>query len=119
MLHGFNASTGAEVYAYLPGAVIVGNTSDTATIPVSRLANLANANYGTTAQPHQYFNDGETTVADVYLGSTTGWRTVLVGTTGLGPARAIYALHITNPASPPPPWATSHVPCNANTDHTT
>src|SRR3546814_9076328 len=45
MLHGFNASTGAEVYAYLPGAVIVGNTSDTATIPVSRLANLANANY--------------------------------------------------------------------------
>src|SRR3546814_19996025 len=85
MLHGFNASTGAEVYAYLPGAVIVGNTSDTATIPVSRLANLANANYGTTAQPHQYFNDGETTVADVYLGSTKGWRTVLVGPTGRGP----------------------------------
>src|SRR3546814_16516626 len=65
MLHGVNASTGAEVYAYLPGAVIVGNTNDTATIPVSRLAILANANYGTKAQPHQYFNDGETNVADV------------------------------------------------------
>src|SRR3546814_16717373 len=99
MLHGFNASTGAEVYAYLPGAVIVGNTSDTATIPVSRLANLANANYGTPAQPHQYFNDGETTVADVSLGRTKGWRTVLVGTTGRGQQRAIYATDLTNPAS--------------------
>src|SRR3546814_6409232 len=45
MLHGFNTSTGAEVYAYLPGAVIVGNTSDTATIPVSRLAHLRSAEH--------------------------------------------------------------------------
>ncbi|SHM06124.1 type IV pilus assembly protein PilY1 [Rhodanobacter sp. OK091] len=94
MLHAFNASTGAEVYAYLPGAVITAN-----------LADLANSSYGSTTVPHQYYNDGELTIADAFFNST--WHTVLVGTTGRGPAEAVYALDITNPASITPLWERS------------
>jgi type IV pilus assembly protein PilY1 len=90
MLHAFNAGTGVEDFAYLPGAVITagsGNTNITA---------LSNPNYGGSID-HQYFNDGELTVADVYVNSA--WKTVLVGTTGRGLAKAVYALDVTNPAS--------------------
>lgn len=87
MLHAFDASTGEEVYAYLPAAVITNG-----------LATLANKNYGaTTATPHQFFNDGELTVADIYAGGT--WKSILVGTTGRGTAKAIYALDVTDPTS--------------------
>lgn len=90
MLHAFDAITGLEVYAYLPGAVL----SDT-TNPIS---NLANSSYGTgTTVPHAYFNDGILTIADAYDG--TNWHTVLVGTTGRGTAKAVYALDVTNPQS--------------------
>lgn len=86
MLHAFNADSGKEVYAYLPGAVIN-----------AKIADLGNPNYGSINTPHQFYNDGELTVADVYMGSA--WHTVLVGTTGRGPAKAVYALDITNPKS--------------------
>lgn len=93
MLHAFRTSDGVEIYAYIPGAVITNN-----------LANLANVNYGGSAVPHQFFNDGEMTVADVYTtlpsGTTASWRTVLVGNTGHGPAKTIYALDITDPTAP-------------------
>lgn len=83
MLHVFNADTGVEDYAYLPAAVIT-----------SGLKQLADPDYGiTTAVPHQYFNDGELTVADVYYGSA--WHAIAVGTTGRGAAKAIYALDVT------------------------
>ncbi|MCW8807112.1 MAG: PilC/PilY family type IV pilus protein, partial [Rhodanobacter sp.] len=89
MLHAVNAGTGAETFAYLPAAVIT-----------SGLSALANPSYGvTTAVPHQYFNDGELTVADVYFTASTDWHTVAVGTTGRGTARAIYALDVTDPAN--------------------
>jgi type IV pilus assembly protein PilY1 len=97
MLHAFNASTGAEVYAYLPGAVITAG-----------LSNLSDPTYGTsttTTAPHQYYNDGELTIADVFFNSA--WHTVLVGTTGRGLAKAVYALDITNPSSITPLWERS------------
>ncbi|RRQ23542.1 pilus assembly protein PilY [Guyparkeria sp. SCN-R1] len=84
MLHGFDADTGEEIFAYLPGAVLTAGLED-----------LADPNYGAGAPSHKYFNDGELTVADIYDG---GWKTVLVGTTGRGEARAVYALDITDPA---------------------
>jgi len=100
MLHALNASTGAEVYAYLPGAVITGDVAvnSAATAPTfdnTALATLANPSYGsaTGSTPHQFYNDGELTIADVYFGAA--WHTVLVGTTGRGPAEAVYALDIT------------------------
>lgn len=86
LLHAFNATTGVEAYAYLPGAVIT-----------SGLSNLASQDYGSDTVPHQFFNDGELTVADVYLNST--WKTVLVGTTGRGLAKAVYALDVTDPSN--------------------
>lgn len=91
-LHAFDASTGStggtETYAYLPGAVITSN-----------LKTLSDPTYGVlnSLVDHQYFNDGELTVADVYLSGA--WKTVLVGTTGRGLAQAVYALDITDPTN--------------------
>lgn len=77
MLHGFNATTGAETFAFIPSQV------------VPRLAALADPNY-----VHQYYVDGEITVADAYWGGR--WRTILVGTLGRG-GRGVYALDVTDP----------------------
>jgi type IV pilus assembly protein PilY1 len=87
MLHGFDATTGAENFAYLPGAVITAGVSA-----------LASVDYGGTVE-HGFFNDGELTISDAYIGSPVGWKTVLVGTTGRGVAKTVYALDITDPAS--------------------
>ena len=87
MLHGFDATSGVETFAYLPGAVITAGVSA-----------LASADYGGTVA-HGFFNDGELTIADAYIGSPVGWKTVLVATTGRGVAKTVYALDITNPAS--------------------
>lgn len=89
-LHAFNASTGVETYAYLPGAVIAGGST-------TGISDLSNSNYGSDSLPHQFFNDGEVTVADVYVGDA--WKTVLVGTTGRGLAKAVYALDVTDPTN--------------------
>jgi type IV pilus assembly protein PilY1 len=91
MLHGFNASTGVEVFAYLPGAVLANTAAAT------KLSNLSDPAYGTASLAHQYYNDGEVTVADAYNGSA--WRTVLVGSTGRGAAKAVYALDVTDPTN--------------------
>lgn len=101
MLHEFNADAdsddkGKEIYAYMPGAVLSASTNPSV---------MANPNYGTGVNPHQFFNDGELTVADVYYSS--GWHTVLVGTTGRGEAKAIYALDVTVPKTPQFLWEIS------------
>jgi type IV pilus assembly protein PilY1 len=87
LLHAFNAGTGVEAFAYLPGAVITNGLTD-----------LADPQYGGDLT-HEYFNDGELTVGDVYFTSSSTWHTVLVGTTGRGKAKAVYALDVTNPDS--------------------
>ncbi len=103
MLHAFNADTGAEVFAYLPAAVIT-----------SGLSNLSKPDYGSTSVPHQFFNDGELTIADVYFGSA--WHTVAVGTTGRGAAKAIYALDVTDPTNITLLWERSAGDGKANAD---
>ncbi|MBD8871987.1 PilC/PilY family type IV pilus protein [Rhodanobacter sp. DHB23] len=87
MLHGIDATSGAENFAYLPGAVITAG-----------FGALASPDYGG-AVAHGFFNDGELTVADVYMGNPAAWHTVLVGSTGRGVARAVYALDVTDPAN--------------------
>ncbi|WP_017942640.1 MULTISPECIES: pilus assembly protein [unclassified Thioalkalivibrio] len=80
MLHGFNADTGEELFAFIPRFL------------VNDLAALADPAY-----EHQYFVDGELTVADVYLpGGQGGWKTILVGTLGRGGPGA-FALDVTDP----------------------
>lgn len=107
MLHAFNATTGAEVYAYLPGAVITAG-----------IKNLSDPGYGGTGPAHQYYNDGELTVADVYvklpLDSSPQWHTILVGTTGRGLAKAVYALDVTDPDHITPLWERSAGDGNAD-----
>jgi type IV pilus assembly protein PilY1 len=93
MLHAFDASTGKETFAYLPAAVILAGVK-----------NLSDPAYGdsTNTQPHQYYNDGELTIADAYFSegsAAAAWHTVLVGTTGRGIAKSIYALDVTDPAN--------------------
>lgn len=93
MLHAFNAEAtddgkdaGREMFAYLPKSVIK-----------SGVKKISRPDYGESSNPHQYFNDGELTVADVQISGD--WKTVLVGTSGRGPAKTIYALDITDPES--------------------
>ncbi len=86
MLHAFNASTGDELWAYVPSLVM------------PNLYKLADANYAT---KHQYFVDGTPTVGDAYING--GWKTLLVG--GLnGGGRGYYALDVTDPANPKALW---------------
>lgn len=89
MLHAFEADTGKETYAFVPNAVIFNN-----------LKNLADPNY-----QHQYYVDGELTVADVYLDNA--WKTILVGTLGAG-GKAIFALDVTDPSNVKFLWEKDH-----------
>ena len=87
MLHAFNASTGDEVWAYIPSMLL------------PKLYRLADKYY---ASNHQYYVDGSPTVSDVKFSDGT-WHTILVG--GLsGGGRGYYALDITDPANPKALW---------------
>ncbi len=79
MLHGFNAKTGVEEFAFIPSAVF------------PKLNKLTGTNYS-----HEYYVEGSPTVADVYDG--TAWRTILVGTLKAG-GKSVFALDITTPGS--------------------
>jgi len=86
MLHAFNADTGAEVWAYVPTAVL------------PKLFLLADKQY---SSQHRYFVDATPMVQDVYIGGQ--WRTILVGGLGAG-GTAYYALDITDPNNPVGLW---------------
>ncbi|MFA7522255.1 MAG: PilC/PilY family type IV pilus protein [Halothiobacillaceae bacterium] len=96
MLHAFDAETGVEKFAFIPGALLSASGD-------ASLARLANPRYGLYSPvdgrqtvPHQYYNDGEMATQNVYLDGE--WKTILVGTTGRGPTPTIYALDITDPS---------------------
>lgn len=79
MLHGFNANTGVEEFAFVPTAVF------------AKLNKLTGKNYS-----HEFYVDGSPIVADAYNGSE--WRTILVGTLRAG-GKGLFALDITTPGS--------------------
>ncbi|MES2820553.1 MAG: PilC/PilY family type IV pilus protein [Pseudomonadota bacterium] len=80
MLHGFDATTGEETFAYVPTAVL------------QNMYKLPGQRYKGGA--HQYYVDGAPVVSDVYFDG--GWHTVLVGTLRAG-GRSLFALDITDP----------------------
>jgi len=84
MLHGFNATTGQETFAFIPSEVI------------QNLHKLTGQNYK--GGEHQYFVDGSPIVRDVYFGNgdDEGWRTVLIGTLRAG-GKSLFALDVTDP----------------------
>jgi len=86
MLHAFNATTGQEMWAYVPAALL------------PKMYKLADKDYG---NRHQYFVDASPVQGDVFIGGA--WHTILVGGLAAG-GRAYYALDITDPASPKALW---------------
>ena len=86
MLHAFDATTGAEAWAYIPSAVL------------PDLYKLADINYAT---QHQFFVDGSPEVGDIYAAGS--WKTILVGGLNRG-GKGYYALDITDPANPTLLW---------------
>lgn len=86
MLHAFNATTGAEEWAYVPNIVM------------PEMYRLADKNY---SGNHRYFVDGSPTLADVKISGS--WRTVLVGGFNKG-ARGYYAIDVTTPNDPTLLW---------------
>ncbi len=77
MLHGFDADTGKEIFAYVPSAVF------------GKLSRLTSPTYG-----HTYYVDGQITTVDAFVSGS--WRTVLVGTLG-GGGQGVFAIDVTNP----------------------
>ena len=82
MLHAFDASTGLELFAYIPSGVY------------EQLANLTATDYGTSTNPHAYSMDGKLFVGDAYINGA--WKNILVGSLGAG-GRGIFVLDVTNP----------------------
>lgn len=77
MLHGFDAKTGKEIFAYIPLGVY------------DNLKSLTTNDY-----VHHYFVDGSPLVSDAYLSGT--WRSVLVAATGAG-GKSVFAIDVTDP----------------------
>lgn len=77
MLHGFNAHTGEELFAYVPATVL------------PHLAEYAAPHY-----QHRYFVDGQITVMDIQLKGE--WRTIAIFGLGAG-GNSFTAIDITDP----------------------
>ena len=87
MLHGFDAASGAEKFAYVPRTLLAEPIS--AADPRSVLVRLADP-----AFVPRFYVDGSPSVGDAYWAGA--WRTVVVGTTGVG-GRGVFALDISDP----------------------
>ena len=88
MLHAFDAGSsstgGQELFAYIPSWL--GPKLSALTVP-------------TYVSNHQSYVDGTPVVAEAYVGgSTSAWKTVLVGGTGAG-GKGVFALDVTNPST--------------------
>jgi type IV pilus assembly protein PilY1 len=83
MLHGFDATTGDEKIAYIPAGVANGD-----------LRKLTYLDY-----VHQYFVDGSPFTGDVDFSKNgvSNWKTLLVGTLGLG-GKGYFVLDVTDPS---------------------
>ena len=88
MLHGFSATTGAEVMAYIPSNIY---SADSASTGLHYLTDPA--------YTHKYYVDLPVTVEDAYFNSGTGadWHSVLIGGNRAG-GKGIFALDVTDPS---------------------
>jgi type IV pilus assembly protein PilY1 len=78
-MHALNASTGAEVFAYVPRGMY------------PNLSALTDPTY-----THQFYIDGSATGIDAYVSSA--WATLLVGSTGAG-AREVFLMDVSSPST--------------------
>ncbi|WP_082807214.1 pilus assembly protein [Collimonas pratensis] len=79
MLHGFDATSGSEKFAFIPNS-IYGN-----------LKSLSSPTYS-----HLYFVDGPVVEGDAYWGG--GWKNIVLGTTGAG-GKSVFAVDVTTPGA--------------------
>jgi type IV pilus assembly protein PilY1 len=80
MLHGIDAVTGVEQFAYIPAETI---------------SNLSN--YTSTSYSHEFYVDGSANVIDAFVGGNSGnWVSILVGSLNKG-GQGVFALDVTNP----------------------
>ncbi|MES2412333.1 MAG: PilC/PilY family type IV pilus protein [Pseudomonadota bacterium] len=85
MFHVFSDVNGTETFAFIPNAVL------------GDLKNLSTSPY-----EHQYFVDGPVTEADVHdisLGTSGGWRNIVLGSGGAG-AKNLFAINSPVPVTP-------------------
>lgn len=87
MLHGFDAATGQELFAYVPGELLQ---------PVSNGAHALVSELSANPYEHRYAVDGTPGVSDVLIAGD--WRTVVVGSMGVG-GRSVFAIDVTDPES--------------------
>jgi len=87
MFHAFHATTGEELFAFVPSELLLPVGSNTH----AQINELMRSDYD-----HRFFVDGSATLSDVYTGGS--WRTIVVGTMGAG-GRTVFALDVTNPGS--------------------
>lgn len=85
MLHGFDAATGAESFAYVPASLFKKRSISPGATP--GLLALTESDYS-----HQFYVDGSFGLGDLY---DNGWKTFLVGSLGYG-GRGIFALDMTD-----------------------
>jgi len=90
MLHAFNASTGAELFGYIPSWM------------ATKLSALTSTSY---ANNHQSYVDGLPAVGEACVGpshtltaTTCTWKSVLVSGTGAG-GQGVFALDVTDPTA--------------------
>ncbi|MCP3870548.1 MAG: hypothetical protein GY703_21135 [Gammaproteobacteria bacterium] len=78
-LHAFHATTGEELFAYIPESIF------------PELWQLTDPGY-----THRYFVDGNPVIGDAFVDGT--WKSILVGTLGAG-GRGVFALDVTDPVN--------------------
>ena len=90
MMHGFKATTGEELFAYVPNLI---------TDSTVRYTNKVE-HFTSTFYLHDYYVDLSPRLNDVFIRPATGgsksWRTVLVGGLGAG-GKGFFALDVTDP----------------------
>lgn len=95
MMHGFDAKTLTERFAYV------------ATTTIPKMANLPALDYGKNLNKHQYLVDGPVVTGDAYFQGASetskSWHSIIVGTLGAG-GKGIYALDVTDPDKPELLW---------------
>ena len=87
MLHGFNADTGAEVFAYVPSNAF----KPASGVSFSRLAGLTQQEY-----VHTPSVDGQITVQDIQIAGN--WKSHLVAGLGKG-GQGVFSLDVTDPST--------------------
>lgn len=86
-LHAFHSLTGEELFAYMPGHFLEPEDGNSH----AAINELMDPQYD-----HRYYVDGTPAITDAYIDGQ--WRTILVGTTGVG-GKTVFALDVTDPES--------------------